>query len=38
MPILETYKKQAKQLPRRHRDRNYSVGSRMRQLEAGYGS
>ncbi|RZT15003.1 hypothetical protein EV649_5784 [Kribbella sp. VKM Ac-2569] len=32
MPILETYKKQAKQLLRWHRDRNYSVGGRIRQL------
>jgi catechol 2,3-dioxygenase-like lactoylglutathione lyase family enzyme len=32
MPILETYKKQAKQLLRWHRHRNYSVGGRIRQL------
>lgn len=32
MPTLETYKKQAKQLLRWHRDSNYSVGGRIRQL------
>jgi hypothetical protein len=32
MSVLETYKKQAKQLPRWHRERNYSVGGRVRQL------
>lgn len=32
MPILETYKKQAKQLLRWHREGNYSVGGRIRQL------
>ncbi|MBN1239184.1 MAG: VOC family protein [Gammaproteobacteria bacterium] len=32
MPKLETYKKQAKQLLRWHRDGNYSVGGRIRQL------
>ncbi|RZU10965.1 putative glyoxalase superfamily protein PhnB [Kribbella rubisoli] len=32
MPTLETYKKQAKQLLRWHRDGNYSVGGRIRQL------
>ncbi|TCC45152.1 glyoxalase/bleomycin resistance/extradiol dioxygenase family protein [Kribbella capetownensis] len=32
MPTLETYKKQAKQLVRWHRDRDYSVGGRIRQL------
>jgi catechol 2,3-dioxygenase-like lactoylglutathione lyase family enzyme len=32
MPTLETYKKQAKQLLRWHRDGNHSVGGRIRQL------
>lgn len=32
MPILETYEKQAKQLLRWHRDRNFSVGGRIRKL------
>lgn len=32
MPVLETYKKQAKQLVRWHRDRNHSVAGRIRQL------
>ncbi|WP_427893623.1 glyoxalase superfamily protein [Kribbella sp. GL6] len=32
MPTLETYKKQAKQLLRWHRERNHSVGGRIRQL------
>ncbi|MGZ0146547.1 glyoxalase superfamily protein [Kribbella sp. WER1] len=32
MPVLETYKKQAKQLLRWHRDGNYAVGGRIRQL------
>ncbi|MEV4260258.1 VOC family protein [Kribbella sp. NPDC049584] len=32
MPTLETYKKQAKQLLRWHRDGNDSVGGRIRQL------
>ncbi|MDX2970711.1 bleomycin resistance protein [Kribbella solani] len=32
MPTLETYKKQAKQLLRWQRDRNHSVGGRIRQL------
>jgi catechol 2,3-dioxygenase-like lactoylglutathione lyase family enzyme len=33
MPSLETYRKQAKQLVRWHRDRNYSVGEKVRLLE-----
>jgi catechol 2,3-dioxygenase-like lactoylglutathione lyase family enzyme len=33
MPKLETYKKQAKLLVRRHREGNFSVGGRIRQLE-----
>lgn len=33
MPSLETYRKQAKQLVRWHRDRNYSVGEKLRLLE-----
>ncbi|MER7247099.1 VOC family protein [Kribbella sp. NPDC000426] len=32
MPVLETYKKQAKQLLRWHHDGNHSVGGRIRQL------
>ncbi|GAA0572467.1 glyoxalase/bleomycin resistance/extradiol dioxygenase family protein [Kribbella sandramycini] len=32
MPKLETYKKQAKLLVRWHRDRNFSIGGRIRQL------
>ncbi|MFF0342610.1 glyoxalase superfamily protein [Kribbella sp. NPDC004875] len=32
MPTLDTYKKQAKQLLRWHRDHNHSVGGRIRQL------
>jgi uncharacterized glyoxalase superfamily protein PhnB len=32
MPTLETYKKQAKLLVRWHREGNYSVGGRIRQL------
>jgi len=33
MPSLETYRKQAKQLIRWHRDRNYSIGGKVRLLE-----
>ena len=33
MPSLETYRKQAKQLVRWHRDGNYSVGEKVRLLE-----
>jgi len=33
MPKLETYKKQAKLLVRWHRDGNFSIGGRIRQLE-----
>jgi uncharacterized glyoxalase superfamily protein PhnB len=33
MPILDTYRKQAKLLMRWHRDGDYSVGGKMRQLE-----
>ena len=33
MPSLETYRKQAKQLIRWHRERNYSVGEKVRLLE-----
>jgi uncharacterized glyoxalase superfamily protein PhnB len=33
MPTLETYRKQAKLLVRWHREGNYSVGGRVRQLE-----
>ena len=33
MPTLETYRKQAKLLLRWHRERNYSIGGRVRQLE-----
>ena len=33
MPKLETYKKQAKQLLRWHREGSYSVGGRIRQLK-----
>ncbi len=33
MPTLETYRKQAKLLVRWHREKNYSIGGRVRQLE-----
>ncbi|HEU4893767.1 MAG TPA: glyoxalase superfamily protein [Vicinamibacterales bacterium] len=33
MPSLETYRKQAKQLIRWHRERNYSIGGKVRLLE-----
>jgi len=33
MPTLETYRKQAKLLLRWHRERNYSIGGKVRQLE-----
>lgn len=33
MPTLDTYRKQAKLLVRWHRERNYSLGGRVRQLE-----
>jgi hypothetical protein len=33
MPTLETYRKQAKLLLRWHREKNYSVGERVRRLE-----
>src|SRR5262249_21566774 len=33
MPSIETYRKQAKQLVRWHRERNYSVGEKLRLLE-----
>src|SRR5579871_796313 len=33
MPTLETYRKRAKLLVRWHREGNYSVGGRVRQLE-----
>jgi uncharacterized glyoxalase superfamily protein PhnB len=33
MPTLETYRKQAKLLLRWHRERDYSIGGRVRQLE-----
>jgi catechol 2,3-dioxygenase-like lactoylglutathione lyase family enzyme len=33
MPSIETYRKQAKQLVRWHRERNYSVGAKLRLLE-----
>jgi uncharacterized glyoxalase superfamily protein PhnB len=33
MPTLETYRKQAKLLLRWHREGNYSIGGRVRQLE-----
>jgi uncharacterized glyoxalase superfamily protein PhnB len=33
MPSIETYRKQAKQLVRWHRQRNYSVGDKVRLLE-----
>jgi catechol 2,3-dioxygenase-like lactoylglutathione lyase family enzyme len=33
MPTLDTYRKQAKQLVRWHRERNYSVGGKLRLLE-----
>lgn len=33
MPTLDTYRKQAKLLLRWHRERNYSLGGRVRQLE-----
>ena len=32
MPTLDTYKKQAKLLVRWHREGNYSIGGRIRQL------
>lgn len=33
MPSIETYRKQAKQLIRWHRERNYSIGEKVRLLE-----
>lgn len=33
MPTLDTYRKQAKLLLRWHREKNYSIGGRVRQLE-----
>jgi len=33
MPTLETYRKQAKLLVRWHRERDYSIGGRVRQLD-----
>lgn len=33
MPTLETYRKQAKLLFRWHRERDYSIGGKVRQLE-----
>ena len=33
MPTLDTYRKQAKQLVRWHRERNYSIGEKLRLLE-----
>ena len=33
MPRIETYRKRAKQIVRWHRERNYSVGGKVRQLE-----
>jgi uncharacterized glyoxalase superfamily protein PhnB len=33
MPILETYRKQAKLLLRWHREKNYSIGEHVRRLE-----
>lgn len=33
MPTLDTYRKQAKQLMRWHREQNYSVGGKVRMLE-----
>lgn len=33
MPSIETYRKQAKQLVRWHRERNYSVGEKLRLIE-----
>lgn len=33
MPSIETYRKQAKQLVRWHRERNYSIGGKLRLLE-----
>jgi len=33
MPTLDTYRKQAKQLVRWHRERNYSIGEKFRLLE-----
>ncbi len=33
MPSIETYRKQAKQLIRWHRERNYSIGGKVRLLE-----
>jgi catechol 2,3-dioxygenase-like lactoylglutathione lyase family enzyme len=33
MPSIETYRKQAKQLVRWHRERNYSIGEKLRLIE-----
>lgn len=33
MPSIETYRKQAKLLVRWHRERNYSIGEKLRLLE-----
>ena len=33
MPVLDTYRKQAKLLLRWHRERNYSIGEKVRRLE-----
>src|SRR6185503_15807654 len=33
MPTIDSYRKQAKQLVRWHRERNYSVGEKVRLLE-----
>ncbi|MBO0749079.1 MAG: VOC family protein [Porphyrobacter sp.] len=33
MPKIETYRKRAKQIVRWHRERNYSVGGKVRQIE-----
>ena len=33
MPSIETYRKHAKQLVRWHRERNYSIGEKLRLLE-----
>lgn len=33
MPTIDTYRKQAKQLVRWHRERNYSIGEKLRLLE-----
>jgi len=33
MPTIDTYRKQAKQLVRWHRERNYSIGEKFRLLE-----